>query len=113
MVSGAFVLVWSYADSDYLIPCLYIEHIENEKDMMPINAVMHIHVYVIELIIECGMDLPRSIEHTLRTYTTSMSLRPILVLFSAILNRVSRFGFILAHRDLFKRLYNVSDFLSQ
>ena len=50
---------------------------------------------------------------TSRTYTITKSWRPILLPRRCILNRVDRFGFSLAHRDLFKRLYNVSDFLSQ
>ena len=42
-----------------------------------------------------------------------VSCRPILLAQSCISNRLHRFGLSLAHRDLFKRLYNVSDFLSQ
>ena len=110
MVSGAFVLVWSYADSHYIICCLYtndtISQLKLWESSSHSSHMLHAHTWTMH----------RSLNKrwkTSRTYTITKSWRPILLLRRCILNRVDRFGFSLAHRDLFKRLYNVSDFLSQ
>ena len=126
MVSGAFVLVWSYAGSILSLLCCsymceFVKQIEVDHELADNDRIcMHTHAYWMTSAIDrvcmhanSFVSIECDVHANTRTQTELILSAHIASADCVFRIGLHRFGFSLTHRDLFKRLYNVSDFLSQ